>query len=137
MTPLRLTWVQPEDLLGHELHQASQDGREPTAIAARWYAAGGGEAPARAGASPQPASRYLRLLAEDLLDELADLPSGLADEEPTELSRIKALCRLRPARPAGSRAAGAMEVPPHKQSREWGRVGAGRWRGCPVRRVRR
>ncbi|MDX2930949.1 ADP-ribosylglycohydrolase family protein [Streptomyces ipomoeae] len=132
MTPLRLTWVQPEDLLGHELHQASQDGREPTAIAARWYAAGGGEAPARAGASPQPASRYLRLLAEDLLDELADLPSGLADEEPTELSRIKALCRLRPARPAGSRAAGAMGVTPLERSREWGRVGAGGTPQAPV-----
>ena len=25
MTGLRLTWVQPEDLLGHELRQAGQD----------------------------------------------------------------------------------------------------------------
>lgn len=33
---LRLTWVQPEDLLGHELRQAVQDGREPAAVAARW-----------------------------------------------------------------------------------------------------
>ena len=49
---LRLTWVQPEDLLGHELRQAAQDGREPSAIAARWRAAGGAEAPERAGASP-------------------------------------------------------------------------------------
>ncbi|MGW0820467.1 ADP-ribosylglycohydrolase family protein [Streptomyces sp. NPDC002845] len=89
---LRLTWVQPEDLLGHELHQARQDGREPKAIAARWRAAGGGEAPLRAGASPQPATRYLRLLAEDLLDELAELPSALADAEPTDLNKIRALC---------------------------------------------
>ncbi|MEV0904746.1 ADP-ribosylglycohydrolase family protein [Streptomyces hokutonensis] len=94
---LRLTWVQPEDLLGHELRQAVQDGREPSAIAARWRAAGGVEAPARAGASEQPASRYLRLLAEDLLDELADLPSRLADQEPTDLARIKALCPNWPA----------------------------------------
>lgn len=35
---LRLTWVQPEDLLGHELRQAAEDGREPWAIAARWKA---------------------------------------------------------------------------------------------------
>lgn len=89
---LRLTWVQPEDLLGHELRQAAQDGREPSAIAARWRAAGGAEAPERAGASAQPPTRYLRLLAEDLLDELADLPSSLADQEPTDLARIRALC---------------------------------------------
>ncbi|MEU6802168.1 ADP-ribosylglycohydrolase family protein [Streptomyces neyagawaensis] len=92
MTALRLTWVQPEDLLGHELQQAAQDGRAPAAIATRWKNAGGPPAPVRAGASPQPASRYLRLLAEDLLDELEDLPSRSAHREPTELDRIKALC---------------------------------------------
>ncbi|WP_030596477.1 ADP-ribosylglycohydrolase family protein [Streptomyces fulvoviolaceus] len=94
---LRLTWVQPEDLIGHELRQATQDGREPSAIAARWRAAGGPEAPLRAGASPEPASRYLRLLAEDLLDELADLPGKLDDREPTDLAKIKALCPDWPA----------------------------------------
>ncbi|MFF4831154.1 ADP-ribosylglycohydrolase family protein [Streptomyces sp. NPDC001315] len=94
---LRLTWVQPEDLLGHELHQAAQDGREPSAIAARWRAAGGQEAPLRAGASPAPASRYLRMLAEDLLDELADLPGKLREDEPTDLGKIKARCTAWPA----------------------------------------
>ncbi|WP_037668759.1 ADP-ribosylglycohydrolase family protein [Streptomyces griseus] len=89
---LRLTWVQPEDLLGHELRQAAQDGRSPSRIAARWRAAGGPDAPTHAGASPHPASRYLRLLAEDLLDELADLPSSLAEDEPTDLARIRAAC---------------------------------------------
>ncbi|WP_128429135.1 ADP-ribosylglycohydrolase family protein [Streptomyces cyaneus] len=89
---LRLTWVQPEDLLGHELRQAALDGREPSRIAERWKAAGGGEAPLRAGASTKPASRYLRTLAEDLLDELADLPSRLKDDEPTDLEKIKFLC---------------------------------------------
>ena len=98
---LRLTWVQPEDLLGHELRQATQDGREPSAIAARWRAAGGSEAPLRAGASPEPASRYLRQLAEDLLDELADLPSKLTEREPTDLAKIKAGC---PAWPPASAA---------------------------------
>ncbi|MBT3149660.1 ADP-ribosylglycohydrolase family protein [Streptomyces sp. CHD11] len=89
---LRLTWVQPEDLIGHELRQASLDGRAPSAVAARWRAAGGPEAPLAAGASPTPASRYLRLLATDLLDELADLPSTLADAEPTGLTAIRSLC---------------------------------------------
>ncbi|MGX4692774.1 ADP-ribosylglycohydrolase family protein [Streptomyces sp. JNUCC 63] len=124
---LRLTWVQPEDLLGHELCQAAQDGREPSAVATRWRAAGGPEAPPRAGASPQPASRYLRLLAEDLLDELSELPSRLTDTEPTDLPKIKALCPNWPvAQPAGSRAAGAMGVPPVRaESRTSGRVGWG------------
>ncbi|MFI6656251.1 ADP-ribosylglycohydrolase family protein [Streptomyces sp. NPDC050523] len=94
---LRVTWVQPEDLIGHELRQAALDGREPSAIAARWRAAGGPEAPLRAGASPEPASRYLRQLAKDLLDELADLPSALSDREPTDLRRIRALCPDLPA----------------------------------------
>ncbi|MFF0202944.1 ADP-ribosylglycohydrolase family protein [Streptomyces sp. NPDC005017] len=101
---LRLTWVQPEDLVGHELAQAAQDGREPKAVAARWRAAGGHEAPATAGASARPVSRYLRTLAEDLLDELADLPSRLAAHEPTRLAAVKALCPDWPSAPEGSRA---------------------------------
>ncbi|MFF4826599.1 ADP-ribosylglycohydrolase family protein [Streptomyces sp. NPDC001312] len=106
---LRLTWIQPEDLLGHELRQAVQDGREPSAIAARWRAAGGPEAPARAGASPGRASRYLRLLAEDLLDELAELPSRLADAEPTDLAAIRALCPAWPEQPAAPAPSGTAE----------------------------
>ncbi|MFJ8729591.1 ADP-ribosylglycohydrolase family protein [Streptomyces bauhiniae] len=97
---LRLTWVQPEDLVGHELRQARLDGRNATRIEARWRAAGGPDAPERAGASPEPASRYLRLLAEDLLDELAELPSESAELEPTALDRITALCPDWPASPA-------------------------------------
>ncbi|WP_405538200.1 ADP-ribosylglycohydrolase family protein [Streptomyces sp. NBC_00075] len=121
---LRLTWVQPEDLLGHELRQATQDGREPSRIAARWRAAGGPEAPPRAGASPDRASRYVRQLAEDLLDELADLPSKLAEHEPTDLPLIRALCPnwpaqpTQPAQPAGSRAAGAAPVPQRGGTRQ-------------------
>ncbi|MER7191110.1 ADP-ribosylglycohydrolase family protein [Streptomyces flaveolus] len=94
---LRLTWVQPEDLIGHELRQAALDGRDASAIASRWRAAGGCDAPARAGASPQPASPYLRLLAEELLDELAGLPSPSAAEEPTDLDEIRARCPDWPA----------------------------------------
>ncbi|WP_392968442.1 ADP-ribosylglycohydrolase family protein [Streptomyces sp. LN245] len=89
---LRLTWVQPEDLLGHELNQAVQDGRDPARVAARWYAAGGRPAPLRAGASAAPASPSLRQLAAGLLDELAALPGRLADDEPTDLALIKSQC---------------------------------------------
>ncbi|MFJ2115827.1 MULTISPECIES: hypothetical protein [unclassified Streptomyces] len=48
---LRLTWAQPEDLIGHELRQASEDGRDATDIALRRHTAGGRPAPARTGAS--------------------------------------------------------------------------------------
>ncbi|AKZ55167.1 hypothetical protein SAM23877_2118 [Streptomyces ambofaciens ATCC 23877] len=94
---LRLTWVQPEDLVGHELRQAAQDGRDASAIAARWRAAGGCPAPTRAGASSRPASPRLRLLAEDLLAELDELADPSADAEPTDLDRIKARCPQWPA----------------------------------------
>ncbi|MFE9356641.1 ADP-ribosylglycohydrolase family protein [Streptomyces olivaceoviridis] len=117
---LRLTWVQPEDLLGHELRQARLDGREPKAVEARWRAAGGPDAPERAGASPHRVSRYLRLLAEDLLDELADLPSRFADDEPTDLARVRAQC---PEWPAGR---SATAVDPRALEAAW----LGRAIGC-------
>ncbi|GGW84520.1 ADP-ribosylglycohydrolase family protein [Streptomyces lomondensis] len=119
---LRLTWVQPEDLIGHELRQATQDGREPSRIASRWRAAGGPEAPTTAGASPTPTSRYLRQLAEDLLDELADLPSTLADDEPTDLGKIRAACPEWPPS-AGSRS-------PHPAQSHLEAAWLGRATGC-------
>ncbi|MFF2011271.1 ADP-ribosylglycohydrolase family protein [Streptomyces sp. NPDC058195] len=88
---VRVTWVQPEDLVGHELRQAAEDGRDARTIARRWYEAGGAPAPERAGASPAPAPE-LRALAERLLDELALLESPLSEEEPTDLAAIRAAC---------------------------------------------
>ncbi|MFZ4297121.1 ADP-ribosylglycohydrolase family protein [Streptomyces cinereoruber] len=85
-----MTWVQPEDLVGHELRQAAEDGRDARGPAARWAAAGGPPAPATAGASPVPRPD-LRPLAEELLDTLAALPSPLAKHEPTALPDILAL----------------------------------------------
>ncbi|SEQ42228.1 ADP-ribosylglycohydrolase [Streptomyces sp. yr375] len=135
---LRLTWVQPEDLLGHELRQAAQDGREPWAIAARWKAAGGCEAPPMAGASPGPASRYLRLLADDLLDELADLPSALADDEPTDLDRIRSRCPHWPTPPTGTDApapAPAQETSPARLEAAWLGRAVGCLLGKPVEKL--
>ncbi|MFF3780535.1 ADP-ribosylglycohydrolase family protein [Streptomyces sp. NPDC001933] len=93
---VRVTWVQPEDLVGHELRQAAEDGRDARDIARRWYEAGGAPAPERAGASTPPAPE-LRVLAERLLDELALLepPSGI--DEPTDLAAIRAACPDWPA----------------------------------------
>ncbi|MFI2214604.1 ADP-ribosylglycohydrolase family protein [Streptomyces sp. NPDC020141] len=97
---LRLTWVQPEDLVGHELRQAAEDGRDAAGIAAVWRAAGGPCAPPAAGASPAPAAPALRALADRLLDELAALPAPLAALEPTDLPAIRAACPDWPAPPA-------------------------------------
>ncbi|MEU3897018.1 ADP-ribosylglycohydrolase family protein [Streptomyces sp. NPDC045251] len=127
---LRLTWVQPEDLIGHELRQARLDGRNPSAVAARWRAAGGSEAPPRAGASTRPASRYLRLLANDLLDELADLPSPMADTEPTDLDRIRALCPDWP-----SPGPGPVSVSPARLEAAWLGRAVGCLLGKPVEKL--
>ena len=81
---MRLTWVQPEDLVGHELRQAREQGLDVHGIEGRWHAAGGHDAPARAGASDDPASPELRALAGELLDELAALPSPRAADEPDD-----------------------------------------------------
>ncbi|MFE6911724.1 ADP-ribosylglycohydrolase family protein [Streptomyces erythrochromogenes] len=89
---MRLTWAQPEDLLGHEVRQAAEDGRDPGPAQRAWSAAGGHPAPERAGASPAPAPPHLRALAARLLDELARLPSPLAADEPTAWADIVAAC---------------------------------------------
>ncbi|MEV6399519.1 ADP-ribosylglycohydrolase family protein, partial [Streptomyces sp. NPDC051907] len=86
---LRLTWVQPEDLLPHELRQADEDGRNAVHIRNRWLQSGGPPAPPPSGASPVCAPAHLRTLAKDLLDELAMLTSPL--EEPTDLASITRL----------------------------------------------
>ncbi|MDX2558277.1 ADP-ribosylglycohydrolase family protein [Streptomyces sp. TX20-6-3] len=101
---LRLTWVQPEDLVGHELRQAAEDGRDARALAARWTAAGGPPAPHTAGASATPRPD-LRPLAEEILDTLTTLPTPLSDDEPTPLPEIRALTTPRttpPPHPDGS-----------------------------------
>jgi ADP-ribosylglycohydrolase len=103
---VRVTWIQPEDLIGHELRQAGEEGKEVEAVAARWRAAGGAEAPAR-GASLDPASAELRTLALELLAEIATIASPLAAGEPEDLAAIVAAApgtaRLAPAADADER----------------------------------
>ncbi|MFI1284135.1 ADP-ribosylglycohydrolase family protein [Streptomyces sp. NPDC020858] len=88
--PVRLTWAQPEDLIGHELRQATEDGRDAGSARRAWPAAGGHPAPERAGASPTPAPPELRALASRLLDELASLPRPLSADEPDSWESIRA-----------------------------------------------
>ncbi|GGY52301.1 ADP-ribosylglycohydrolase family protein [Streptomyces omiyaensis] len=112
---VRVTWVQPEDLVGHELRQAGEDGRDARRIAARWAAAGGRPAPPAAGASPEPRPE-LRPLAEELLDALAALPRPRAADEPTALDAIVAACPDWP----GPRPAAPGEGPPASRASDPG-----------------
>ncbi|WP_407286152.1 ADP-ribosylglycohydrolase family protein [Streptomyces sp. BP-8] len=130
--PLRVTWVQPEDLLGHELRQAAEDGRNAAAVARRWRAAGGAPAPGRAGASPGPGDPALRALARELLDELAALPCPSAADEPTELAEIQAACPPRPAA-AATRRGGT--VPTARLEAAWLGRAAGCLLGKPVEKL--
>ncbi|MEU3689118.1 ADP-ribosylglycohydrolase family protein [Streptomyces narbonensis] len=102
---LRLTWVQPEDLVGHELRQAAEDGRDAHALAARWYEAGGPPAPEAAGASELPRPD-LRPLAEELLDSLAALPTPVSGDEPTSLPEIQSLTAPHPLPPPDAEVTG-------------------------------
>jgi ADP-ribosylglycohydrolase len=92
-----VTWIQPEDLVGHELRQAREEGKDVDAIEVRWLDAGGLPAPAR-GASHEAASPEVRALAPALLDELAALPRPLADREPDGFDEIMGAADPAPAR---------------------------------------
>ncbi|MEV0973780.1 ADP-ribosylglycohydrolase family protein [Microtetraspora glauca] len=133
---MRLTWVQPEDLVGHELRQAAEDGRwdlpEVRDIAARWHAAGGQAAPPRAGASPEAPPVRLRRLAEDLLDRLAAIPSPLP--EPSGWNEIVAACPAWPARGRADRVPGA---DPARVLGAWQGRAAGCVLGKPVEKIPR
>jgi ADP-ribosylglycohydrolase len=94
-----VTWIQVEDLIGHELRQAREEGKGVDAIEARWLDAGGAPAPAR-GASVGWATTELRDLAGELLDEIATMPRPLADREPDGFDAILA------AAPGGAAAIG-------------------------------
>ncbi|MEU4681379.1 ADP-ribosylglycohydrolase family protein [Micromonospora sp. NPDC023737] len=86
---MRITWVQPEDLLPHELAASRDEGRDVTALAQRWTAAGGDLAPPVSGASPTPATPRLRALAVELLDAADALPAVDAGDEPDDVAGLR------------------------------------------------
>src|SRR3954447_6154486 len=65
---MRLTWVQPEDLLPHQLVQSRSEGVDVTDVQARWLTAGGTTDAPASGGTDIPASAKLRTLARELLD---------------------------------------------------------------------
>lgn len=86
-----LTWVQPPDLVAHELAASAEEGRDVRAARERWEAAGG-QKTAPVNGLAQEGDEELRALAVELLDELEalPLPAGRDLAEPNELAAIKA-----------------------------------------------
>ncbi|MEV0716048.1 ADP-ribosylglycohydrolase family protein [Asanoa sp. NPDC050611] len=82
---MRITWVQPEDLLPHELAASRDEGRDVSALERRWVAAGGSLVAPVSGASPSPASPALRALAVELLDAADALPAASWSDDPPEI----------------------------------------------------
>ncbi|WP_422735288.1 ADP-ribosylglycohydrolase family protein [Micromonospora sp. WMMD729] len=87
---MRITWVQPEDLLPHELAASRDEGREVTALAERWTAAGGDLTPPVSGASAAPAAPALRALATELLDAADALPAVDTADEADDVAGLRA-----------------------------------------------
>lgn len=99
---MRMTWVQPEDLLPHEFAACRDEGRDVSEVEQRWVAAGGSLAAPVSGASPVPASPKLRAVALSLLDELAvEYPpvamTPLADEPAVEYAPVEGAPEALPA----------------------------------------
>lgn len=87
---MRLTWVQPEDLVGHALHQAGLDGVDVSDLRKRWVDAGGDPHPQHTGASTRSGAPGLRALAGEILDEVDRRPASVEATEPTEWFAIRA-----------------------------------------------
>ncbi|WP_433534079.1 ADP-ribosylglycohydrolase family protein [Micromonospora sp. CA-249363] len=87
---MRITWVQPEDLLPHELAASRDEGRDVAALAERWTAAGGDPTPPVSGASAAPAAPELRALAAELLDAADALPAADTADEADDVAGLRA-----------------------------------------------
>ncbi len=101
---MRVTWVQPEDVIRHELVQSRAEGKSVDDIAARWLAAGGTlDVPTR-GASAEPATPAQRALARSLIDELDGRPAPASSDEPNDVEAIRAQWSAPPVLPPLDRA---------------------------------
>lgn len=126
---MRVTWVQPEDLIRHELWQSGQEGRAVEPIRQRWLAAGGADGFPYGGATPEPASPELRAVATELLAELRALPAPSDADEPSDWAEIAAQL------PEVAAPVGALD--PRRVRSAWLGRGIGCVLGKPVEKVPR
>ena len=63
---LRVTWAQPEDLVGHFFAQAKYEGVDVSAEIAQWESAGGVSSASVVVASAVPATAAMRDLAREI-----------------------------------------------------------------------
>jgi ADP-ribosylglycohydrolase len=129
---VRVTWVQPEDLLRHELWQSASEGRDVDAVRERWVAAGGVAGPPYAGASPEVATPEQRALAEVLLTELDAMPEPGVADEPSSWEAIRSSL---PGLPATS--AAAYPLDPDRVRGAWTGRAVGCVLGKPVEKIPR
>ncbi|MGW0436846.1 ADP-ribosylglycohydrolase family protein [Micromonospora sp. NPDC003197] len=127
---MRLTWVQPEDLLPHELAASRDEGRDVSAVLDRWVAAGGSPDAPVSGASATPAGPALRALAAKLLDVCDALPAASSATEPETLDAIRANWPATWAVSAGP-------VDPDRMHGAWLGRAAGCLLGKPVEKIHR
>jgi ADP-ribosylglycohydrolase len=85
---MRLTWVQPEDLLLHAFVQARSQGAQVAHLERRWVQAGGSLEVPVSGAADAAATPELRRVAADLLDAVDELAPATHLELDPVLSRI-------------------------------------------------
>ncbi len=88
--PVRITWVQPEDLLPHELAASRDEGRDVAALARAMDGGRRQPTPPVSGASATPASPQLRALATQLLDVADALPAVDTADEADDLATLRA-----------------------------------------------
>lgn len=88
---MRVSWVQPEDLLSHELVAARDLGKDVSKVTWRWLDAGGSLGPSATGTPMAPANPQLHALADRLLDALDEQPMPPRPGEPDDFEGIQAL----------------------------------------------
>jgi len=150
---MRLTWVQPEDLLPHQLVQSRAEGVDVADVESRWVTAGGTTNAPVSGASDNPASPVLRTLARELLDELdaratewippviPQLPLLGTAERAARAGGAEATAPTRLAGGGGEAASPRLSVPPADLERRvlnaWLGRAAGNLLGKPVEKIPR
>jgi ADP-ribosylglycohydrolase len=93
---MRVSWVQPEDLLSHELVAARDLGKDVSKVTWRWLDAGGSLGPSATGTAATPASPEMHALADRLLDALDEQPMPLRPGEPDDFEGIRAMWQTVP-----------------------------------------